>query len=962
MHHLKSSITAWCSSLFCIFLLQTKLHAAPRQTPSQTTPTAIRTPAPSTEAPAPLTNLTAEDLLRLANRNLASGNWADAANAFLCFLKDFEDRQETALLVRKFRPGLALSLMRLGRFAEARSQLEKALTTRPPYPEPIQGELRFQNGLCAMQLNLFAEARKVFEGALPPLVEQAQSGATLPLRAQQIHLLIASCLLKEASPKEAAAYLSKVRQLLDPQNQTRAAALQFRALIDGESFEQAIQLYQTDATRLTDSRYLLTTQTLLLKLGDALLERGLNRQALVALRQIRPFEKILQLQDAALAARFTQAISQETRRQPEIANSLQSDPAFIESHTELQAFRALQNFDLSVHLRQAAAYQALQRPREAALVLEQSLAGCSQGALLDGAIISLVQCWCELERWEKALSLTSRFLQNIPQNVPQNAKQRSALTYFKGLSEQKSGLYAESLRTLDSLSQVRPQQESELRAEFAAAFTQLLADHPNDAATRFRLYLTRHPKHVLAEDASRWLCVALGFDKQHAACRTAADDYVVRFPEGEAIPLVLLQKARSTFALKLQSQAEAELHSWLTRFPQNDLKGEAALMLGDLLSAKNDTGAALASFAQIPLTQPRPFEEGFFKTAKLLQQTQQFPRLYAHLLHFPYQRPESPRLAEAVLWAAKSAESPDSGAPTHSAQELPFDVLRRLGNNPAAEGIEGIFDPLSKQNSTPELRAALLHRLTLAHTEASQSGNLCLSRRLLWAIGRAQLQANPTEAQAALLGAADKAPPDSTSPRLLADFADALAAANHPNEAKLLWLDLIKWHPVAAQKDRAFAFLAASAVAAGDKNSALGWIMRFQKECGKSPLSGSILLTKAHLQEASGNPKAARQTLDALLKERAITAEFKADALLLLADSHMRSRDPHTAIPYYQRVYVLYTRWPERVAKAYLRSGEAFEALGDVPAARRTYQEMLASTLPRLAEAQTRLDFLEGLE
>ena len=524
------------------------------------------------------------------------------------------------------------------------------------------------------------------------------------------------------------------------------------------------------------------------------------------------------------------------------------------------------------------------------------------------------------------------------------------------------GLYAESLRTLDSLSQVRPQQEFELRAEFAAAFTQLLADHPADAAARFRLYLNRHPKHATAEDASRWFCVALGFDKQHAACRAAADDYVLHFPEGEARPVVLLQKARSTSALKLQAPAEAELNSWLANFPQHELKGDAALMLGDLLSARNATDAALVSFAKIPSTQSRPFDEGFFKAAKLLQQTQQLPQLYAHLLRFPDQRPESPRLAEAVLWAAKVAGSAESGVPTHAAPELPFDVLRRLGDNPAAEGVEGIFEPMTKQASTPELRTALLHRLTLAHKEASQSGKTCLTRRLLWAIGRAQLQTNPTAAQAALLDAAEKAPPDSTSPRLLADFADALAVANRPSEAKLLWLDLIKWHPAAAQKDRAFTFLAASAAAAEDKTAALRWITRFEKECGVSALSGSILLTKAHIQEASGDPKAARKTLEALLKERAIPAESKADALLLLADSLMRSRDPHTAIPYYQRVYVLYARWPERVAKAYLRSGEAFEALGNVPAARRTYQEMLASSLPRIAEAQTRLDSLEGLE
>jgi tetratricopeptide (TPR) repeat protein len=73
----------------------------------------------------------------------------------------------------------------------------------------------------------------------------------------------------------------------------------------------------------------------------------------------------------------------------------------------------------------------------------------------------------------------------------------------------------------------------------------------------------------------------------------------------------------------------------------------------------------------------------------------------------------------------------------------------------------------------------------------------------------------------------------------------------------------------------------------------------------------------------------------------------------------MDAGQPRRAVAYYQRVYVLYAKWPERVAKAYLRSGEAFEALGDFPAARRTYQEMLTSTLPRLAEAQTRLEALD---
>ena len=54
------------------------------------------------------------------------------------------------------------------------------------------------------------------------------------------------------------------------------------------------------------------------------------------------------------------------------------------------------------------------------------------------------------------------------------------------------------------------------------------------------------------------------------------------------------------------------------------------------------------------------------------------------------------------------------------------------------------------------------------------------------------------------------------------------------------------------------------------------------------------------------------------------------------------------AIPYYQRVYVMHGQWKPWVAKAYLRSGEAFEKIQDSKSARKTYQELLSN--PDLAE------------
>ncbi len=910
------------AALFSLLVLcPTTAFTAPKVAPAAMPPTGT----------SPLANQTGEDLLRLATRSLNSSDLPNAAEAYLVFLKDFEDRSETAPIVRKVRPVLAHLLLRLGRFDEARLHFEKALAAQPAYSAPILFELHFQSGLCAMQLARFAEARNSLTASIPP------TGASLPTRAQQAHLLIGQCMLGEGNPKDAAIQLAKIRPLLDSALQTRAVALQFRAQLDAGLYPDAFALLLSDTERLSAPSQLLTTQLLLLRLGDGLLERGLNRQAIATLRQIMPFEKLLAHQEAFLKL--------QARTQ---------DPAPALPQTELETLRAFPNFDLCVRLRQATAYQELQRPHEAALILEDALTRFPKNPLLETAAISLAQCWCDLERWQKIITLATAFQQNFPQS-----KHQAALAFFKGLAQQKEALYQESLRTLDATAQARPQQEFGLRAEFSAAFTQLLADHPADAAARFRRFLSRHPTHPLAEDASRWLCVALGFDKQHEACRSAADNYNIRFPEGEFRDVVLLQKARASIALKHNAEAVTELRAWLSQFPQHDMQGDAALLLADLLIAQSNYPETFAALHSIPAAQARPFDEGFFKTAKLLKQENRQSELYEHLKRFPLERPESPRLAEAVLLCAKAAESPGA-TPSHDTElDLAFETLMQLGNNPNAEGVETLLDALLKRNAAPEQRAALSKRIAAAHADAVRSNQHFLSRRLLWSIGRAQLQSDPKAAQNTLLAAAENAPPDSTSPRLLADFAEAKVALNRLAVAKQQWIDLLKWHPRATEKDRAFAFLTHAAATAGDPESAMRWINRFEKECNGSPISGRVLLTKAALQRSNKQPDAARATLEAILKERVIPAESKAEALLQLADSHMEAGQPRRAVAYYQRVYVLYSRWPERVAKAYLRSGEAFEALGDLPAARRTYQEMLASTLPRLAEAQTRLEALD---
>jgi tetratricopeptide (TPR) repeat protein len=199
----------------------------------------------------------------------------------------------------------------------------------------------------------------------------------------------------------------------------------------------------------------------------------------------------------------------------------------------------------------------------------------------------------------------------------------------------------------------------------------------------------------------------------------------------------------------------------------------------------------------------------------------------------------------------------------------------------------------------------------------------------------------------------------------MADVATACAENNQPKESATLWRELLRWHPRSTFKDRVLDAWVAEAENNGERDKTLRLIERMRVECGDSPLLPRALISKARLEESAGDWSAAKQTLESLLTERRTPGEWKAEALLRLGEYEMRRGSPGTAIPHFQRIYVLYGRWKPQLARAYLRSAEAFEQLQDPEAAKRTYRELLQNDLPRefpeIARAQEKLLLLETL-
>ncbi len=933
-------ISFFTGLFFCVPCVDAKGNPRTKTVAAEATPPA---------ASQPDLNGTAEEYLSQAARALSQSRWKEASDAYSAYSRDFGGRPETEAVAKRFQPAFALALLHQNRFQDALAPLQRALNANPPLSPALRQELQFQEGLCMLSLGDYQRARAS--------LEQFLTFCTAGPQFQQAHLLLAQTELLSGNPAEAAERLKASRPLLDSFHAPQALLQEIRTRIEAGQLEPALALVQKEKLLLQDSFEAVGFQNTLLRLASHLLEQGQFRNALIGLYQIRPFQTILEFAESQL-------LWIEKEGAGFSGPSAASSKAMLKQsgeriRLELQTLKECGAFDAAVLLRVAAAYQGLQRFREAALILTQAIQKHPSEPSMEQAGISIMQLWSELECWSHVDAVSTLFCATFskPQNLP-------TVLFLKGVAHQKERHFAEALKTFETIVRVYPKSDIARRAELMRAFTLLMSGDANLAALQFAGFLKQSAKHELAEEAAHWLCVAYAVGKQPEKCRTAAAEYLARYPDGPNRSAVLFQNARAAHAQHDYALAITELGSLLETFPEDPKAGEAHLLLAEAQLATEDTEPALTTLQNIPTSNPAAFEEGWFKAAKLLKTLGRSEQIASHLERFAQQRLQSPRYSDAVLWACKWwIELGQSEASTR----LAWEVITEHANDPNVPAVESLLDSLATlfAKAIPaEQRTSDLRLWATETTAQAPQGTAAL--RAQWGLARALSRTSPLEAQQLLLTARLKMQPHLTSDRILSDIAEACTSSGQATQAALLWREMLKWHPRSVLKDRALAALMLEAEQSGEPDKALQIACRFERECADSPLSGRVGLSKALIQEANGDRKEAEQSLQSVLLARGASGEFKSEALLLLAENQMQLGKPKTAIPYYQRVYVMYGRWKKTVAKAYLRSGEAFEKLGDKTAARRTYREMreagLPAELPEMAQADHRLALLGEIE
>ncbi|MEY5012032.1 MAG: hypothetical protein RLZZ253_3171, partial [Verrucomicrobiota bacterium] len=911
---------------------------------------------------------------------IQAGQWAAAARTYTLLA------QSQPAPVPLHLPA-AHALFRLGQAREALDALLRALapealaqgSTRPAPP----GTVPLLHAACLAQLGRHAEARQ----QIAPLLSTARSAPPgnsapqMPPLVADAWFLLASCLAAENRPWDAARALAAQLPSLPSPHQSKAlvACLQFllKALQNSPNAPLKNTPPSTTAPELVALRLLhprpapprttarlenngfpaqlppdlwvnqpVSRQLLALQFAAQLMEHGVPENARTALLFLLPLPDPDRLQEPDPRdptgghlghQRLHTAIVPEP--DPAKDGTAVQERALQEKHPELWT---------RIRLQVAAALKILNRNQEAALVLEQlgnqwSEPGPAQNTPSMGETVRLnaLHAWGEASRPDRVRKAAAVFLEKHP-----HSSHLPEVLYLKASADREEKRFGDAIASFGALAAQFPKSAQTPAARFQSAYCQFLAGNTTAARAGFSRLTADLGTHLLAEESAAWEVYTRIHDPKD--CHTAANRYLKRYGSGAHSGSVRFQKARAAHLLD-DPGALQELESFLRDYPEHPQKEEALLVSAESQAASGDGPTALQLLGQIPLSESPVSQEAWFRRGQMLRMAGRYSDLLAHMEHFAKSQPKSPRLGEAVLqsaWCHRKLGHPDT------AEALSWETVRLHGNDPANPGIDDILVALCENRHTrqePGAADRVVSRLAELRKEAQTTGQQTLALRCIWA----ESKLRPEPGSRILPEAARQVRPETAPPAVLADLAEALPADANP---AALWLELLRWNPEAPQKDRAL--LALAHLNQSDPRKALEFLNRLETETPATPLLPRALLLRAHLLGPE-RPGEALEILGRLLTLPSAGTREKALALLESAGVHIRQGRPALAIPFYQKVYVTYLRWPDLTTRAYMESARAFDSLGDRAAARRTCEELLRQPSIPPADRAAANQFLE---
>jgi len=884
---------------------------------------------------------TAEELLQAGAAAFQTGDYAKAEQNFSRFLDDYGKSPEAQPHRENAIRLAGVSQIQLGRFEQALKSVESYLGEFP------QGgkveDFSFWRGVALLKLDEGQKAHEAFDAFVKKYPQSP--------KADEARFSMGLALLRQEKFKETADYFA-AQTGWKPETAYQTRIIRLHALVQSGQLDAAAALVPTINAQDETAWKIAAYHLLALDLGNRLMAEDKYRAALGVLQRVWPKARI-EGRQAARLENIKGRIARDSAS-PQAAGSyelLHLKDLAAQVEQDLTQMAKIPDYDTALQYRIGRCFYELDRPREAYLVLKQMVAKMPDSELLASADYTLLVCLTRMERWEESVAAAEDFGRRFPDD-----KQLPAVNYLKAESLMRMRSYDAAGKAFAGVAGKFPQFAQAQRSDFLAGYVLLLQGQNGAAAAHFESLLEREPKGAFAEQALYWQAMAFHFDKDYVKSREAFGNYLRKYPKGGSAADAVFRRAQALFNQRQFVESYKELESFLKAHPGSAPFDEACNLLGDSYLALGEIERGLAAYAKVSGKDARLYEYGLFRTGQAYKAEEKYDEMREHFARFIKERPQSPRLSEALsqlAWVYRRQEHPEK------AREIYWEAVARYGNDPEAPAVEPMFMTLARMSRQPEEKTRFLARLSDMAEDAAEGKKNTLTARLWWVRASVVEKESPAEASRLRLKIAGLGQPKELSPLILADVADELRKTGEGEKAAEFYQTLLAWYPLSAFKDRAYAGLGLLAVQEGREKQALEQFALFEKEASRSPLLADVLQARAQLLAGRGQSGEAVRDLERILQLPSAKGKPWVDALYRIGEIHVKQNDPKRAIPYFQCIYVMYGRWTDYVAKAYWQSGQAFEKLNMTTEAVNTYKEFLSQeqleSTPEYGKARERL-------
>lgn len=705
---------------------------------------------------------------------------------------------------------------------------------------------------------------------------------------------------------------------------------------------------------------------LALQLGEAALAAGETELALAAFQSVGSQEEILTAQserERRLDAWIARGQQSLRRSESDWDRLRRAETRCAQMKVARAEIEKQVGFDGAVWLRLATAFDARGHAWEAALVFHRLLERCPHAPERERAYAGLVRAYLETGRGSKARAVAEQMRTAVPES-----SLLAATLYLVAVQAEKDGAPADALRWLSLALQAKPAPELAEPLALMQANALFAAGRQAEARAASDAYLQAFPAGRLVEEATYLRAMAdLVLGHPEAALREM-DAYLEHFADGRLVADARYRRATALYTLERYDEALWAAAEWLDAYPvEHAQRGEVWSLMGDLAAALEDPEAAIANY-RAALDHPLADEGlGYVldELTSLLSARREFGEAAQVWEALVARSPEHPLVVNAAYWIGRLRAR--EGNRAASMATLSTMALRHWGDV-GNEGVERLLAELARVSAGREKRGRRAAKSEEADSTAAETDLLgALEARLAGADQKdsptvrarfcfleaeiASLRGDVARRDLALTRLATTFAPADLPVGILARVGDHCRDAGPAEAARTFFAALIERAPRSPWADFGYVGLGECALERGDPVEALARFDAAIDLVGARHKLKEATLGRAKCLSALGRYDEARETFERIAANRAWRGEATVQSVMGLGEILAKRGDAESlaqAQAHFQRVYVSYRRYSAWVCRAYVRSAQVLEKLGQTEAAIATYRELLND--PRLGE------------